>query len=179
MKITKNPIYTARLVLKQYEPEDRDRLVEMMLNSEISKYFMVPDYPEMKQYYELADKLILFSRPDNETHLEYGVYYDGVLIGFVNDCGFDEEELEIGYVIHPDWQHRGFASEAVKAVIEELWKMGFQKVSAGFFEQNTASLKVMERCGMVLNGEVEEEEYRGEKFICHYCEILRPQQTQN
>ena len=49
--------------------------------------------------------------------------------------------------------------------------MGFRKVMAGFFEENTASRRVMEKSGMQLNDLVEEEEYRGIIHKCYYCEI--------
>lgn len=174
MKIRKkSKITTQRLVLKPYDSDDRKRLVELMLNGEITKTFMVPDYETEQEYLELADKLIRFSSIEDEAHLEYGIYLNGEMIGFVNDCGFDDDEIEIGYVIHPDYQNCGYATEAVRAVIGELWEMGFSRISAGFFEGNEASRKVMEKCGMTLNGESDEEEYRGKTLRCFYCEIVR------
>lgn len=172
-KLIKRSVSTPRLVLKPYIPEDRAQLVELLRNEEITKTFMVPDYPELHQYEELADKLIAFSQPEDENHLEYGIFLEEKLIGFVNDCEFTDEEIEIGYVIHPEYQNRGYASEAVKVVIEELWTMGFQKITAGFFEENGASRRVMEKCGMHLSELTEEEEYRGVVHKVHYCELCR------
>ena len=37
---------------------------------------------------------------------------------------------------------RGFATEAVNAVINELREMGFKKVVAGFFERNISAMSV-------------------------------------
>lgn len=169
--IKKELIQTERLTLHPYRTEDRDRLVEMMKNPEITKTFMVPDYTEDAQFYGLADKLIEFSQIEDTTHLEYGVYKDGYMIGFINDCGFDDEALEIGYVIDPAYKGRGYATEAVKAVINELRELGFKKVLAGFFEGNIGSQKVMEKCGMKLNGNADEEEYRGKTLKCYECEM--------
>lgn len=178
MKIIQNKeITTERLVIKSYTPQDRVRLAQLLMNEKITETFMVPSYSSKEQYLELADKLISFSRAEDEAHLEYGIYLDKTLIGFVNDCGFDDEEIEIGYVIHPDYQNHGYAAEAVKAVIGELWQMGFLKITAGFFEENKASFRVMEKCGMKLNGESDEEEYRGRKLRCLYCEICRPEKN--
>ncbi|MDO5435747.1 MAG: GNAT family N-acetyltransferase [Clostridia bacterium] len=169
--IKKACIQTERLVLQPFRPEDRERLVEMMQDPEITKTFMVPDYPKTRQFYELADKLISFSRIEDTTHLEYGIYLDDRMIGFVNDCGFDDSALEVGYVIDPAYKGRGYATEALKAVIGELREMGFRKVLAGFFEGNTGSRRVMEKCGMHLNGNVDEEEYRGQTLTCYECEM--------
>lgn len=167
---------TERLVIKPFEQSDRERLVYLLKNEEITRYFMVPDYKTDGEYYDLADKLIKFSSVDDEKHLEYGIFLNDRLIGFINDCGFDDDEIEIGYVIDPAYQKHGYATEATRAVIDELWGMGFNRITAGFFEGNTASCRVMEKCGMTLTDEVNEEEYRGRTFVCHCCEILRPQE---
>ncbi len=90
----------------------------------------------------------------------------------VNDCDIEGTEIEIGYVVHPGYQGHGYATEAVNAVIEDLREMGFQKVVAGFFEENKPSCRVMEKCGMRPNGVVDEEEYRGIRHKCLYYELV-------
>lgn len=167
----KNRIKTERLVIKPYTNEDIDDLVELLTNSEITKTFMVPDFKTRDKAVELAKKLVGFSQIDDTNHLEYGIYLAGKLIGFINDCGFENNEIEIGYVVHPDYKGQGYATESVKAVIEDLRDMGFKKVIAGFFEENVASRRVMEKCGMKLNNETDEEEYRGVVHKCLYCEL--------
>lgn len=169
--VKKACIQTERLTLKPYRESDRERLVEMMLNPKISETFMIPDYETKEEYYLLADKLIAFSQTEDTIHLEYGVYKDGYMIGFVNDCGYDDSAMELGYVIDPAFQGCGYATEAVKAVIEELREMGFRKVLAGFFEGNIGSQRVMEKCGLTLNGNDDEEEYRGKLLRCYECEM--------
>ena len=169
--LKKELITTDRLTLKPFSIGDRDHLVEMMKNPEITATFMVPDFPNEAQFYALADKLIETSQIEDKVHLEYGVYLDGHLIGFVNDCGHNDEAIELGYVIDPAFKGRGFATEAVAAVIIEIREMGFKKVIAGFFEGNIGSQKVMEKCGLHLNGKSDEEEYRGKILKCYECEM--------
>lgn len=168
----KTIIKTKRLTMKPYTKEDVDGLVELLTNQEITKTFMVPEFESTEQAENLAKKLVAFSQVEDTKHLEYGIYLDGKLIGFVNDCGANEDEIEIGYVIHPDYHGQGYATEAVQAIFGELREMGFHKVIAGFFEENLASCHVMEKCGMRPNGVTEEEEYRGKCHVCHYYEII-------
>ena len=59
-----------------------------------------------------------------------------------NENGYDDEAIELGYVIDPAFKGRGFATEAVNAVINELHEMGFKKVVAGFFERNISAMSV-------------------------------------
>ena len=167
----KTLIKTERLTIKPYALEDMNGLVDLLINPEITKTFMVPKFESLEQMENLAKKLIFFSQEEDTNHLEYGIYLDGKIIGFVNDCGIEDEEIEIGYVIHPNYQGHGYATEAVRAIICELRVMGFHKVTAGFFAENTASRRVMEKCGMEKTDVIDEEEYRGEFHICRYCEI--------
>lgn len=163
---------TQRLTIKPYAPEDLSELVNLLSNPEIAKTFMVPKFESHEQMESLAKKLIAFSRQEDTRHLEYGIYLGEKLIGFVNDCGIKEEEIEIGYVIHPDNQGHGYATEAVRAILGELREMGFRKVTAGYFAENAASCRVMEKCGMHQSAVTDEVKYRGEHHLCRYCEIV-------
>lgn len=164
-------IETERLIIKPLALEDVDGLVELLINPEIVKTFMVPNFDSPEQAKTLAKKLIAFSKIEDTSHLEYGIYFEGRLIGFVNDCGMKDDEIEIGYVIHPDYQGRGYATQTVRAILSELREMGFHRVTAGYFAGNAASRRVMEKCGMWQTDVVVEEEYRGQHHMCYYCEI--------
>ncbi|MGN1047771.1 MAG: GNAT family N-acetyltransferase [Eubacteriales bacterium] len=165
-------IKTKRLELKSYKSGDIAQLTKLLTDAEVTKTFMVPDFKSEKQVLDLAYRLIELSKTEDVKHLEYGIYLNDTLIGFINDCGIDDEEIEIGYVIDPDYKGQGYATEAVSAVIEDLFKMGFKKITAGCFEENTASRRVMEKCGMRQTSKSDKEEYRGVSHICRYFEIV-------
>ncbi len=131
---------------------------------------MVPDLKTTEQVTALAETLISYSQIEDVEHLAYGIYADDRLIGFINDCGMENDTIEIGYVIHPDYQGKGYATEAVHMMIKELLKMGFRKVKAGYFEENEASRRVMEKCGMKQLSYTDEIEYRGITHKCLYYE---------
>ncbi|MBR4442633.1 MAG: GNAT family N-acetyltransferase, partial [Clostridia bacterium] len=101
----------------------------------------------------------------------YGIDLDGRLIGFLNEVHRDGETIELGYVIHPDWQRRGCMTEALKAAVDALFAMGWSAVRAGFFEGNDASRRVMEKAGMTRVDLTEVIEYRGESHNVVYYEI--------
>lgn len=164
-------IKTERLTLRPYSEQDVEMLMDIFTAPEVARTFMVPEMESRSCLKELVKRLISFSQLEDDKHLEYGIYLGGQMIGFVNDCGVDGDEIEIGYVIHPRYQGHGYATEAVRAVIGELREMGFRKIVAGYFSENTASFRVMEKCGMQQLDRTEVEEYRGEKHICRYCEL--------
>ena len=66
-------------------------------------------------------------------------------------------ECEIGYSILPPYEGMGLATEGAKALIEYLRKdERLESVIAHTFPSLTGSVRVMEKCGMVLEGEGEE-----------------------
>ena len=164
-------IQTERLTLKPYSAQDADELLDILTLPDFTDTFIVPKMESRRCLEELVQKLISFSQVEDDKHLEYGIYLNGKIIGFINDCGIEDDEIEIGYVVHPRYQGCGYATEAVHAVITELREMGFRKITAGYFAENTASLRVMEKYGMRQTDETEEEEYHGRKHICKYCEL--------
>ena len=66
------------------------------------------------------------------------------------------------------FKNKGFATETLSACIDLIFQSGFKTVKAGAFEENFASQRVMQKCGMTLTGEEEQIEYRGEIHRCVY-----------
>jgi [ribosomal protein S5]-alanine N-acetyltransferase len=57
--------------------------------------------------------------------------------------------VEVGYSIVPAYRGRGFASEATRALIRHaLARPDIRRVTAECFEDNVASLRVLEKLGM-------------------------------
>ena len=123
-------IQTERLTLKPYSMADVDALAGLLIHPEITKTFMVPDFESPEQAKALAEKLVNFSRIEDTAHLEYGIYLNGALIGFINDCGIEDEEIEIGYVVHPDFQGHGYATDARSAARNGL-PQGHRRLFSG------------------------------------------------
>lgn len=58
-------------------------------------------------------------------------------------------QAELGWTLHPDVQGRGYATEAIRAVIDACFgPLGLRRVHAGCFTANEPSWRVMERLGM-------------------------------
>ena len=160
---------TPRLTLHPYTEVDREQVLSIVCHEAVKPTFMVPDFDSREQADAFFDRLLsIVARGDRFI---YGIYLEETLIGFLNDVGIQDGAVEIGYVIHPDHWGQGFATEAVRAAIDELFRLGCPKVIAGFFAGNTASRRVMEKCGMVKIPLEEDIEYRGKTHRCLYCGI--------
>lgn len=74
----------------------------------------------------------------------------GCLGGFPKDAG----EVEIGYSTLPAFQRQGFGSEAALAFVEWLLQQeGVTAVTAQTYLGMSESLKIMQRCGMLPDGQ--------------------------
>lgn len=49
--------------------------------------------------------------------------------------------------------------------------MGYSEIKAGFFEENQASRRVMEKSGMKIHDQTDDIEYRGKIHHCIYYSI--------
>ena len=84
---------------------------------------------------------------------------NGTHIGELCFKGLDSAGIaELGYGISEEYQNNGYATEAVKAVLEwALNNPGVTAVEAETDPENAASKRVLEKCGFKLNGIIGEE----------------------
>lgn len=164
-------IKTKRLEIKPYQDADEKAMIELLTNQKIKESFMIPDFETEKEAINMFKKLQAFSY--SEEHYERGIYIDNKLIGFVNDVEIGDGVIELGYVIHPDHQNIGYASEMLQAVIDELFREGFHQIVAGAFENNAASIQVMQKCGMKKIAKEEDICYHGVFHHCYYYAVFR------
>lgn len=159
-------IKTDRLCLHTICDRDREAVIELLTNEEISQTFMVPDFKSHEEKVQMYEALQTMSESDE--HFVYGIYLNDSMIGFLNDVDISENEIELGYVIHPDQKNKGYATEALKKSMQILLNSGFFAVKAGAFEENSASMRVMEKCGMIRTEQEDTIEYRGKNHRCIY-----------
>lgn len=167
MKEKKNCLTTARLVMKKLEDCDREPFLRIVRDDRVKKTYMLPDFTDQAQADAFFDRLKGLC--DSPAHFIYGIYLNDEVIGFLNDCEIDGTNIELGYFISSEHWNRGYASEALEAAIEELFRMGFEFVKAGYFTENPASRRVMEKCGMHPLPEEAVIPYRGIDHRCLFC----------
>jgi len=75
---------------------------------------------------------------------------DDSFIGLVTLClHHNRIDTEISYELLPEWWRKGYAAEAVRAVIDyALDELGLSRVIAETQSANTASIRLLERLGM-------------------------------
>ena len=88
---------------------------------------------------------------------DYKQFDYGIFVGerYVGNCGahtiaWEHDRAEIGYWIAGEFEGKGYMSEAVKLLEEELFRMGFHRVEIHCDPENQRSAAVPKRCGYTL-----------------------------
>ena len=161
-------IHTSRLCLRPFTQADADAVTDLLTHPDVGKTYMVPDFASREEAEPLFRRLLELSLGNDR--FVYGIYYGDVPVGMLNDVGVENGCVELGYAIHPAYWNRGFATEALEAAMDTLFRMGFHTVITGAFEENIPSIRVMEKCGMTRIAQNEDIEYRGSLHHCVYFE---------
>ncbi len=146
------PILTERLILRPLAPGDADAMFQYRSDPEIQRYqsWEQGSVEEVRDF--IADHVeIGIDTPGRWYQLGLFVRDSGDMAG---DCGIhvqadDPRQVEIGITLARASQGRGFATEALKAVLGLLFtKLGKHRVFGSVDPRNAPSLALLERVGM-------------------------------
>lgn len=162
-------IKTERLILKPLTSDDEKAVSELFTDDTVKKTYLLPDFKDAEHLHNYFNRILALSN-GNDRYL-LGIYINNgtELVGIINDTGLEKyESAEIGYALLPRYFNNGYATEAFGGMIKFLKDVGYKKVVAGAFEENKASIRVMEKCGLVPKNESEKLEYRGKEHTVIY-----------
>ena len=171
MLIRKDELVSERLTLKSIEEKDKKDLLEIVKDPKVKKSYMLPDFSNEEEEEKFFQKLRNFTL--NKEKFVYGIYSKNKIIGFINQVSLENDIIELGYFIASNEWNKGYATEALKTAINELFRMGIKAVQAAHFECNPASGRVMQKAGMLKIKKTEVIVYREQEHKCVYYEIDR------
>ena len=171
MLIRKDELVSERLTLKSIEEKDKKDLLEIVKDPKVKKSYMLPDFSNEEEEEKFFQKLRNFTL--NKEKFVYGIYSKNKIIGFINQVSLENDVIELGYFIASNEWNKGYATEALKTAINELFRMGIKAVQAAHFECNPASGRVMQKAGMLKIEKTEVIVYREQEHKCVYYEISR------
>ena len=152
--------------LRPIGENDRERMLDILTSDQVNKTYMLPDFEHREDALPQFHRLMTMSQNSNK-YVRAIALEDG-LIGFLNQVEVEDGSIELGYVIHPDFQGNGYMTQALNLAIEELFQMEYRQVITGAFTENTASIRVMEKSGMTRMDKIDEIDYRGKTHTCIY-----------
>jgi RimJ/RimL family protein N-acetyltransferase len=140
---------TERLVLRAPRLEDAKAVAQLASDRRIAENTARIPHP-----YALADAenfIASVNRADGE--IAFLITREGVVLGACGIGMSEREAPDLGYWLGvPFWGH-GYATEAVRAVIDHAFAdLGYDALGAGARVTNPASRRVLEKCGFQWTG---------------------------
>jgi RimJ/RimL family protein N-acetyltransferase len=153
---------TERLVLRRFRTADAAVLAAYRSDPEVARY-QSWDAPFPLLRAETAVANFMASDPDKAGWFQYAIEraQDRALIGDVAVHLHENlKQAEIGFTLAGQHQKQGYATEAVHAVLDRLFRLqGLHKVTGECDARNTASAGLMERLGFTLEGRLREQTF--------------------
>ena len=165
---------TNRLIIRTLTIKDAyDIFVNIQHDKKVQETFLAK-YVENFEDFHFNRTLDFFEK---NRSFYYGIELKDTheCIGMIFENERINDDIEIGYAIGSNHWNKGYMSEALEVVIEELKnREDCKRIFAGAFSENKASLRVMEKCGMKYAYTIEKElEWHGKMHDCTYYEIIK------
>lgn len=152
------PILTERLRLRRSVPEDAETIAGYRSDPAVHRY-QGWDRTDVEGVRSEIEQMAARSPGDpGWVQLSVEEIATGLLVGDVGMSPAEGEPtvMKIGYTLTPAAQGRGFATEAVRALIDYIFEhLGVETVRAYASALNTPSIRLAERVGMHLIETVE------------------------
>lgn len=166
------PISTERMLLRPYVREDVPHVLDLFGREDVARY--VPFGPlDADGARELVERRIHQGAIEAEGQ---GLVLAAVLRDAADAAPVGEFMLrltseqsrqgELGWVVHPDHQGRGLATEGASRMLQIGFEdLGLHRIAAECDPRNPASVRVMERLGMRREAHLIENEFLKGEWI--------------
>jgi RimJ/RimL family protein N-acetyltransferase len=158
------PLRTERLVLRLFRDDDFEAVYDMQSRPEVARYLYWSPRDRSGAAKSLREKLKCSSIKVEGDILNLAVERaeGGPAIGdlMLHYVSATHRQAEVGYILHPDAQGHGFATEATRAVVDLAFReLKVHRVFGQIDARNTASARVLERVGLRREAHLVENEW--------------------
>lgn len=152
---------TSRLLLRHLEPDDLEALFALYSDPQVRRYF-----PEGVLSYEETQEELEWFLHGHPRHPELGLWatVHKPTGRFIGRCGLlpwtidGVAEVEVAYLIDPDFWGRGLGTEAAQGVLDyAVNTLGLSRLVCLIEAGNVASIRVAEKIGMRFEREGRDE----------------------
>ena len=141
---------TARLILRPWQESDAEDLYRYASDPQIGPIAGWPVHTSIENSLEIIKGVL--SKPETYAVVlksaGHAVGSIGLMIGDASNIGLPNDEGEIGYWIGVPFWGQGLVPEAVNEIIRYGFEdLNLKQLWCGYFEGNTKSKRVQEKCG--------------------------------
>jgi RimJ/RimL family protein N-acetyltransferase len=158
------PLETERLLLRPFASDDFEALFSMHSHPEVARYLYWDARTKEEARAVLERKMQARAiKSAGDALVLAGVKKEsGELIGDFNLVwhGSEHAQGEIGFIVHPDHQGHGYATEAARVLLRLAFEeMRLHRVVGRLDARNSASARVLDRLGLRREAHLIENEF--------------------
>ena len=158
------PIATPRLRLRPFEDNDQPFLVDLMARPDVVRWLYEPTQTAeaVAQAMPARKNRVALAAPGDVLQLIMVTRDRGHAVGHVTLAWSDgpHRQGEVGFIVHPDHQGRGYATEGAQTVLGIGFDtVGLHRIVGRLEARNQASAHVLERLGMRREAHFQENEW--------------------
>jgi RimJ/RimL family protein N-acetyltransferase len=146
---------SERLRLRAYRMQDLDALYALYSDPRVMRYWSFPPWHETAQARAYLERVLAENAAGAVRAWAVADRASDAFIGTATLHSLQHEQgrAELGYSLHPDWQGRGLAAEALRLVIAQAFgPMRLRRLEADVDPRNLASCRLLERLGFQREG---------------------------
>jgi ribosomal-protein-alanine N-acetyltransferase len=174
-------IETQRLIIRNFVAADAPALTRTLSDPRIFTHLpeTVPELADVERLIAWFMERDARNRNPNQENSFFGTNFalvEKAAQNIIGWCGLQPfapypDKMEIFYGLSPVYWNQGYGTEAARAVLRYgLEVLGLDQVVAGVKPENTASIRVLEKIGLVRRGKIDQvpegaEWYLGEWYL--------------
>lgn len=142
------PILTDRLVLRPFTIDDVDQVHAYQRLPEVARHLLW-EPRDREQVRTVVEQMVTETTLEKDGDcLSLAVVHDDTLIGQAEIVRRGADNGELGYIFHPAYQGKGFATEAARALLQLGFDLGMREIIGRCSAHNDASANLLRRLGM-------------------------------
>ena len=149
---------TERLVLRFRTVADAEDIFDYASRPEISYPAGFPPVKTLDDEIYYLEHILPERNKKENLPAGYGIVVKGTdkIVGSVDfNHRHEDDVLEIGYILHPDYWGLGYVPEAARALIDLAFKeLNLHKIELSCFEYNSQSQRLAEKLGFTLEARI-------------------------
>lgn len=145
-----------RVVLREFAVDDVDQVLALVGDERVTAWLSFDSRSRAEADAMVAGTLERArAEPRSEYYLAVALPAGDEIVGFVR-LGLDGvQAAKLGYAVHADKWGRGYATEAVRLMLDfGFGRLGLQRISAAIGPDNAASIAVVRRLGLQYEGRI-------------------------
>ncbi|WP_025026322.1 GNAT family N-acetyltransferase [Caldalkalibacillus mannanilyticus] len=170
-------LYTERLHLRKMALADAPYLYSIWSDPDVTKFMNIEGFTDQSQAVDIINYLDTLAQEGKAYRYSIIEKESNRVIGSCgyNTIDFENEKTEIGYDLAKSYWGKGFAAEALSALINQAFhSLQLNRVEAKVEPENVDSIKLLSKLNFTFEGTLRQYEKSKGNFIdlCMYSRLV-------